>query len=179
MIARLVGLGMLLTGLAAEVGWTDTAPVAGLAGLHLPALAGPVLLTVTGLDPAQFPQGQVQLDLAMLQAMGATTFATSTIWTEGRHVYTGVLLTVFAADLKTGGARLKFHALNDYAIEMPVAEATAQGPILAYRMDDQPMSVRDKGPIWVIYPFDAGPQFRTDTIYSRSIWQLDRIDVLR
>ena len=41
------------------------------------------------------------------------------------------------------------------------------------------MSVRDKGPVWVLYPFDAGAEYRTDLIYERSIWQLDRIDVLR
>ena len=41
------------------------------------------------------------------------------------------------------------------------------------------MSVREKGPIWVIYPYDHDADYRTDTIFSRSIWQLDRIDVLR
>jgi len=52
-------------------------------------------------------------------------------------------------------------------------------PILAYAMDGAPMLVRDKGPIWVIYPYDEGARYRTDTVYARSVWHLDRIDVLR
>ena len=39
------------------------------------------------------------------------------------------------------------------------------------------MSVREKGPLWVIYPFDSDPEYQTEVIYSRSIWQLDRIVV--
>jgi hypothetical protein len=46
-------------------------------------------------------------------------------------------------------------------------------------MDDRPMSVREKGPLWVIYPFDDVPEYQNETIYSRSIWQLDRIEVVR
>jgi hypothetical protein len=46
-------------------------------------------------------------------------------------------------------------------------------------MDDRPMSVRDKGPLWVVYPFDDVPAYQSETIYSRSIWQLDRIEVVR
>lgn len=55
------------------------------------------------------------------------------------------------------------------------ADAQGHGLILAYLLDGQPMSVRDKGPLWLVYPYDASPAFRSEVIYSRSIWQLDRI----
>lgn len=144
----------------------------------LPPRSGPVVLTVTGLDPAAFPDGRLELDLGMLRAIGATSITTSTIWTEGTHTYTGVLLKTFAARLDAGGRGLRFHALNDYSVDIPAAEATDRAPLIAYEIDGAVMSVRDKGPLWVIYPFDAGAQYRTDTTFSRSIWQLDRIDVL-
>ena len=38
------------------------------------------------------------------------------------------------------------------------------------------MSRRDKGPLWVIYPYHDNIDYRSETIYSRSIWQLDRIE---
>jgi len=39
------------------------------------------------------------------------------------------------------------------------------------------MPVREKGPLWIIYPFDATNAYRTESHYARSIWQLERIDV--
>ena len=63
----------------------------------------------------------------------------------------------------------------DYAVTIPTSDAVEGGPIIAYEMDGKPMSRRDKGPLWVIYPFDDSAKYRTETIYSRSIWQLNRI----
>ena len=40
------------------------------------------------------------------------------------------------------------------------------------------MTLRDKGPLWVIYPFDDDPRYRSETVYFRSIWQLNRIIVM-
>jgi hypothetical protein len=144
----------------------------------LPTPTGPVILTVTGLDKQDFPGGTVAFDLAGLKSLGVSEIVTSSIWTEGRHVYTGVMLKDLIERLNIAAKTLTFHALNDYAVEFPAQEATPEGPILAYELDGAVMSVRDKGPIWVIYPFDDGASYRTDINFSRSIWQLDRIDVL-
>lgn len=144
----------------------------------LPPLTGPVVLTVTGLDQTAFPGGKMEFDLAMLQALGASEITTSSIWTEGAHVYTGVMIKTLAQQIKSGDHALRFHALNDYAVDIPAADTNDVAPMLAYEADHAPMSVRDKGPLWVIYPFDAGAEFRTDTTFSRSIWQVSAIEVL-
>lgn len=72
---------------------------------------------------------------------------------------------------------MKSIALNDYAVDIPVSDAVADGPIVAYLMNDQPMPVRDKGPLWIVYPFDSKAEYRTEAIYSKSIWQLSRIEL--
>ena len=141
--------------------------------------AGPVILTVSGLNEADFPGGQVHFDIDILRAMGEVEIETSSIWTDGTHVYTGVLLKDLVETLKIGAGLLRLRALNDYAVEFPAHEAGDDGPILAYWSDGKPMPVRDKGPVWLIYPYDSKAEYRTDTAYSRSIWQLDRIEVLR
>jgi hypothetical protein len=41
------------------------------------------------------------------------------------------------------------------------------------------MSVRDKGPLWLIYPYDSKAEYQSETIYSRSIWQLVKIDLTK
>jgi len=121
------------------------------------------------------------LGRAALDAMGPVTFTTSSIWTDGQHSFTGVplarLAQVFALD---PNSEIILRALNDYEVQMPLAEATPEAPILAYEMDGKPMSVRDKGPIWVVYPYDADPKaYQTVTAFARSVWQLDRIEVAR
>ena len=68
-------------------------------------------------------------------------------------------------------------ALNDYAVTIPASDAVEGGPIVAYAHNGQAMSVREKGPLWVVYPFDANDTYKSEEYYARSIWQLDRIVV--
>lgn len=144
----------------------------------LPPLTGAVILTVTGLDTAHYPGGEVSLDLARLQAIGTEQIATASIWTTGVHVYTGVMLRRLAEFLQIDAQHLRLHALNDYSIDFPITEATEAAPMLAFQVDGNLMTVRDKGPIWLVYPYDSDASFRTDQTFARSVWQLDRIAVL-
>jgi hypothetical protein len=50
--------------------------------------------------------------------------------------------------------------------------------LLARLLDDRPMAVRDKGPLFIIYPFDSEPALRNAVFYSRSAWQLKSLEVL-
>jgi hypothetical protein len=60
---------------------------------------------------------------------------------------------------------------------MPFDDAQRHDVIVARLLDDKPMAVRDKGPLFVIYPFDARPELRNAIYYSRSAWQLRTIEV--
>lgn len=145
----------------------------------LPEPQGPVILTVSG-EIARFNgDGTARFDLEMLRDIGATDIATETIWTSGTPVFTGVELAEFLDYLGAEGEVIDAQAFNDYAVAIPVSDAVEGGPILAYEMDGKVMSRREKGPLWVIYPYDASADYRTEVIYSRSIWQLDRMHVLK
>jgi hypothetical protein len=50
--------------------------------------------------------------------------------------------------------------------------------VVAHLLNGKPMSVREKGPLFVIYPFDDDPQLRTTIYYSRCIWQLKSIELV-
>ncbi len=143
----------------------------------LPAPEGEVLLTLSGEIAVTNGDGVARFDRAMLEAMPAVTVSTSTIWTEGVQEFTGVPLADLLARVGVTEGVLSATAINDYAVEIPVTDAVAGGPIVAYALDGQPMSVRDKGPLWIVYPYDDNADYRTEVIYSRSIWQLDRIVV--
>ncbi len=140
---------------------------------------GDVLLTVSGLIENKNEPDRMTFDRAMLDQLPVTSFKTKTNWTEGEHEFTGVLLSDLLAAVNASGANLRATALNDYTVEIPVSDARKGGPIIAYAIDGKAMSVRDKGPLWIVYPYDSAAEYRSETIYSRSIWQLDRIVISR
>lgn len=71
---------------------------------------------------------------------------------------------------------LRMIAANDYAVEMPCTAMTPDYPIVANRINGAHFSIRDKGPLWVVFPYDSSPDLRTETIYAYSIWQLVEIE---
>lgn len=144
-----------------------------LLALAGPALADDPLLTVVG------PDGTQTYDQTALQAFGPVSFATSTIWTEGQPTFTGVPLQTILTDAGIDEGTVSAVAINDYAVQIPVDEVTADYPIVAFQQDGQAMSVRDKGPLWVIYPYDSDPALQSEVTYARSIWQLVRIEAVR
>lgn len=135
---------------------------------------GDILLTITtsGADPVVH-----ELTRSDLEAIGETQFETQTIWTTGPQVFSGVSLLDLVAHFGLTGNVLKAQAINDYIVEVPLTDAVAGGPIIAYSRNGKSMSVRSKGPLWIVYPYDSREEYRTEAIYSRSIWQLDRIEV--
>lgn len=118
-------------------------------------------------------------DIARLEGMGPVDIVTSTPWTDSAERFTGVPLARLLDDPSAGEGTVMLIALNDYRISMPLAEVGPDMPIVAFRRDGRSMSIRDKGPYWVIYPFDAGDDYQTETVFSRSVWQLVRIEVAR
>lgn len=155
--------------------------VAALVAFALPAMAldttpsDTIVLTVSGEISEHNQNDTAVFDINMLSELPATEFTTSTIWTEGDVQFTGVSLDVLLEQVGGTGSTMFATAINDYAVEIPVSDAQAGGPIVAYLMDGQPMSVRDKGPLWIVYPYDSNAEYQSEIIYSRSIWQLDRI----
>lgn len=127
------------------------------------------VLNVTGAE------GVKSYTLADLEALPQVRFTTSTIWTAEAAVFEGVPLRVLLDETGIDEGAVMATAINDYSIEIPVSEVTDSYPIVAYRMDGKEMSRRDKGPLWVIYPFDTEPGLNTEVNFSRSIWQLDRL----
>ena len=144
----------------------------------LSAPTGDVILDVSGAVSETNVGAKAAFDLEMLQALGETSFETSTIWTEGLQSFTGVSLQALMRALGVEDGTLRASAINDYTVEIPVSDAVEGGPIVAYLRNGDPMSIRDKGPLWIVYPYDASTAYQTEEIYSRSIWQLDRLEVV-
>ncbi|MCP1169426.1 oxidoreductase [Limimaricola litoreus] len=126
----------------------------------------------------------VVLDLDDLDALPQTDFETATIWTDEIQFFSGVPVAALLdhaglpdAIGREGGV-LRLVALNDYKVEIPLDEITPEQPIIATRIDGETVSVRDKGPYWLVYPYDLDARYRREEIYHRSIWQLAQMIVV-
>lgn len=143
---------------------------------QLAAPSGDVVLTVSGKISNTNSGDTALFDIAMLQDMDPIKIETTTIWNDGMQVFEGVLLSRLIDELGAEGSVIAASALNDYTVEIPLSDAVPDGPILAFAQNGEPLSVRDKGPLWVIYPYDAKAEYHSELIYARSIWQLKRME---
>ncbi len=136
------------------------------------------ILTVTG-DVSETTAGsQWQFAESDLRALPLVQFETDTIWTEGTQVFEGVSLSTLLTHVGASDGNLLAAAANDYTVSIPTSDAVENGPIVAFLRNGEKMSLRDKGPLWIVYPFAGNEAYKTEEYYSRSIWQLDRIEVV-
>lgn len=140
--------------------------------------SGEVVLTVSGVSAQEATEGATQFDLSMLEDLGSVEFETTTIWTQGVQQFEGVPLERIVEKLGMKGTTLRATAINDYTVDIPLTDAVEGGPIIAYKHNGEEMSVRDKGPLWIVYPYDSKTEYQSEVVYSRSIWQLDRLEVI-
>lgn len=144
--------------------------------MTVPAIAAPNILTVCGaIDGAN--GGCRSFTQQQLEQLPQTSITTTTPWNKQPVTYRGIAVETLLSTLKAKGSQLRLLALNDYAVTADAKQLTDNGAILAVTRDGQPMPISDKGPLWVMFPFDANPKLRADNIYTLSVWQLSRIDV--
>lgn len=158
-----VALGSLCTG-------ARTQPLAAPGGNPVLTLRGKVKRTNRA-DSAVF-------DMPMLEAVAQHSFNTKTPWFKEPRKFTGPLLRDLLSLVGAHGTTLRVSALNDYRIDVPADDARRFDVTLARLIDDRPITVREKGPLFMIYPFDSDPTLRNAVYYSRSVWQLKTIDVV-
>ena len=149
----------------------------GARAATLPAPTGKAILTLRGKIGLRNAGDVARFDLAMQDALPPGRFEGETPWTRGRTVFTGPLAAAVLDAVAASGANLRVNALNDYDADIPAADFRDHAVILATRRDGAVMSIRGKGPIWVIYPMDKEPALRIETIYTRSVWQVSGIEV--
>jgi hypothetical protein len=135
------------------------------------------ILAISGKIAVTNKDGTAQFDRAMLEALGLKTIETTTPWHEGKVKFEGVSMDTLMKLVGASGERVSIVALNDYSTEIPMEDFAKFNVILALKRDGQYMAVRDKGPLFIIYPYDSDPELKSQTYYARSAWQVARIIV--
>jgi hypothetical protein len=149
---------------------------------ELPDPVGRVILSVGGRiaranarDRSGAPRAD--FDRAMLDALGEVEIATTTRWHRGVQRFQGVSGVAVLAAAGADGEQLRAVALNDYAVTIPVDDFRRGRAILALRANGRDLSVREKGPVFVVYDFDRLPAAEMETWIARAVWQLRRLEV--
>lgn len=143
----------------------------------LETATGPVVLSITGRVMTPNEGQQANFDMAMIERLPQVSFVTRTPWYGQPRRFTGPLLRELLRRAGAQGTMLRLRALNDYRVDMPFEDPQRYDLIVARLLDGAPMPVRDKGPLFAVYPFDAQPELRNAVYYSRSAWQLRSIEV--
>jgi hypothetical protein len=170
MIARYILL--VLCAVVAVLG-----PSGDTAAQRLAEPTGRVILEVSGKVSNTNAASRARFDLKSLEALGITKVTTSTPWTEGKKVFEGIRLSDLLKAVGADGATITPVALNDYKLDIPREDFDKYPVILAYRMDGEELRVRDKGPLWIVYPRDDFPELDNRLIRSRWVWQVKELMV--
>jgi hypothetical protein len=121
----------------------------------------------------------LDLSLEALEALPQTTVVTENEFADGKIAYRGPLVRDVLAQLGLDGVeQVRLIAANDYFVDIPTEDFRAYNAILAMEADGKPLSRRDKGPLWLMYPFSDHAELNDSIYMRRLIWQVVRIEAL-
>lgn len=138
--------------------------------------SAPIVLEVSGRITPDI-DGVFRFDRKMIEALGMKTLKTTTAWTTGVATFEGVLMRDLLEAVGADGDSLVATALNDYAITIPLDELRQYPVMLALKLDGAYLTIRDKGPLWIVYPRDQHAHFQNPITDKRWIWQLSRVSI--
>lgn len=150
-------------------------PVAQAQTLATPK--GEVILTVSGKVSRTNEAGRANFDRDMLNALGVKETKTRHSWADGVTTFEGVSLAGVLDAVGATGTKIRAVAINNYAVELDVAEVRKYPVILAMKADGQELRRRDRGPLWVVYPRDAFPELADEKHNFKWIWQLRSLEI--
>ncbi|QFU02778.1 hypothetical protein FIU83_14125 [Halomonas sp. THAF5a] len=150
---------------------------AGPVAQALPAPTGDVILTLGGDITRTNVGGEAHFDRAMLKALPSRVIETHTPWHSDRGRFEGPLVRALLEAVGADGDCLHIQALNGFEARAPRSDFYDHDVILAMSRNAEPLGIRDYGPLFVVYPFDAHPELLTEAVRFRSVWHVIRIIV--
>jgi hypothetical protein len=160
--------------------------VAAAAVMMVSAVAAPLptpkdkpILEIAGSISATNRDGAAVFDREMLESLGLETITTTTPWHKGPVTFEGVRMSKVMQFVQAKGKTVKALALNDYETQIPMEDFSKFNVLLALKRDGEYMPVRDKGPLFIVYPYDSTPELKSQTYYGRSAWQLKKLEIVQ
>jgi hypothetical protein len=148
------------------------------AGEAVPEPEGGVILTMTGKIGTTNADGSLQFDLATLESLGLVDYTVDDPFENREVTYRGILLgeLLDVAAVEEDAVTLHTVAINDYAVDIPIAEVRRTPVFLALQANGEYMPISEKGPAMVVFPYNDF-EFDRSIFDDYWIWQLAVIDV--
>ncbi len=151
------------------------APLGGANALEAPK--SKVVLTVSGTLTKPNHGKDATFSMEMLERLPQQTFTTKTPWYPQAVTFTGPLLRDVLAAAGASGKQISARALDDYKTLIPMSDAKNFNLILARQIDGKNLSIREKGPLFIVYPYDSKPELQAQVYLDRSAWQLKSLTI--
>jgi len=144
---------------------------------ELPGRTQPAILTVSGRIRRRNEGDRAVFDRPMLHALGSASITTQTPWYDAPVRFDGVPLASVMEAVGAEGTTVTAIALNDYSTDIPMPDLTRFDVLLATHRNGVPMPANDRGPLFIVYPYDANPVLRSPLYYGRSAWSVSQLIV--
>ena len=137
---------------------------------------GPVILTISGAVEQTNSAAGAQFDKEMLESLGHASIKTTSQVSDIPQLFEGVPLRAVLERVGAKGKAIRASALNDYVDILPFEDLKFE-PLLAMRVDGRALTMRDKGPLWIVYPRDDYKALQDVRYDSRWVWQLNKLHI--
>lgn len=154
------------------------------------AAGEPVVLSIYGAEPARAGQTAdpaakkkvtgpllAAFDMKFIKSLPQRSFTSKTPWYKDAVTFTGPLLRDVLAAAKAKGETIHAVALDEYQAKIPFSDAQDYDVILAHQINGETLTPKNKGPLFVVYPYDSKPELQSVRFYERSIWQLKALRI--
>ena len=139
--------------------------------------SGEVILTISGAITNLNAPGTALFDVTMLEQIGVERITTTTPWLEGLITFEGVRMSKLLTIVGAKGNNVIAYAANDYTSEIPISDYSTYPAIIALKRNGEYLPADGQGPLWIIYPYNTSPVLQQQKFYSRSVWQLQRLEI--
>ena len=143
-------------------------------GAPIPAPKSKVVLTITGATARANRGDKLAFDRPTLEKLGLISYKNSNRWYKDPVTYVGVLGSTLlkVIGIPKNATKLKLRAVNDYIIDIPLEDFERWPVMFALKLNGDYLTLRDKGPIWVVYPTHLDEALSGPEHSGKWIWQL-------
>ena len=146
------------------------------AGVSIPEPGSKPVLTIKGAITESNSANGVELDVETLAEMPSTQADVYEPFVKEDVSFTGVLLDdlLEIVGMESGSGSIFMQALDDYSMELSIADFSEAGAMVAIEEDGKPIKIRHGGPARIVFLTDGKIAANTDMW----IWSVNRMKVL-
>lgn len=147
------------------------------AGAAVPVPSGKSVITIDRGLRSTAEGAELRLDMHTIERLGLIRYSVADPWLKREVAYTGVLLSdlVKLVAPARGAKTMNLVALDDYEVQIALADIERWPIMLATRLDGSRMAVAKGGPTRIVFPYDLVDGIDELEYKERWIWNIDRI----